>query len=70
MKFDYTHQNSCAYTGKLYFCLFKLGVWGHGPKSYNWVLGFGQEHGALAKSVRSSSPRRNISSDKLNADWI
>ena len=45
-------------------------VWGHGPKSYNWVLGFGRECGALAESVRNSNPRRNISSDKLNADWV
>ena len=45
-------------------------LWGHGPKSYNWVLGFGREHGALAESVRSPSPRSNISLDKLNADRV
>ena len=45
-------------------------VWSSGPKSYNWVLGFGWERGALGKSVRSPNPRRNISSDKLNADQV
>ena len=38
-------------------------LWGHGPKSYNWILGFSRERGALVESMRSSNPRRNISSD-------
>ena len=45
-------------------------LWGHEPKSYNWVLEFGWEYGALAESVNSPSPRRNISLDKLNPDQL
>ena len=26
-------------------CLNPYLMWGHGPKSYNWVLGFGREWG-------------------------
>ena len=45
-------------------------LWGHGPKSYNWVLGFGWEYGALVESVSSPSSRKNISLDKLNPDRL
>ena len=45
-------------------------LWGHGPKLYNWILGFDRERGALVESVSSLSSRRNISTNKLNADRV
>ena len=33
-------------------------------------LGFGREREALAESMRSPNPRRNISSDKLNENRV
>ena len=47
-----------------------LGDVGSWTQIIYWVLDFGRERGALAESVRSPSPRRNISSNKLNADRV